>query len=209
MKSFRFWVQVILLSSLPLGCAAAGTILTAFHAGSPGSWLMGLSGAALLLITILIGRGLGPIMFGVYGTGLGLIFLFMAGPHFVQSVVLASRGQMVNATMVRIVTDPPYPGSTDLGCRSCSHTHGYIFKTSDGRILPGYPYGSQLLRIGDVRPVVFDPKQKIDSRAPGEIQPWRDSIWLLLYTAIILLLCRISLLARKQPHRLPQPKTAK
>jgi len=191
------WLRTLGWSSLPIGLAAFGMIGTAFHWPHATLWLI-LAVLLLLLICLFVGRDIRSVLFGIYGCGLVIIFLIMAGPHFVQSLVLSTSGQTVQARVTEIATDTAYPGSSDLGCRSCSHTHGYVFKTAAGQTLPGYPYGNSVLHTGDQRPVVIDPRGRIDSRAPQEVQPWRDGLWLLLSLAITIGLCWQSSQAREQ-----------
>ena len=187
---------------LPLTLAALGSYYVAFHLGHPGVLLLWTSGASIILIAVVVGRELGPIMFSVYGSVLFLIFVIMAGPAFLQSTVLQVRGQTVQARVAHIVTDPSYPASTDDGCRSCSHTHGYVFQKQDGSPVRGYPYGTdKTLHIGDVRPVVVDPKGQIDSRSPHEVQPLINGIFLLLAVAIAYGVCRSSGLAWRKRYQ--------
>jgi len=195
------WLQDLCLACIPLAIAVLGVYYLVFHAGSTGVVAIWFSGASIMLIAAIVGRALGPIMFGVYGTGLFLVFVVMAGPAFLQSALLQARGQTIPARVERIVTDPAYPASTDDGCRSCSHTHGYVFQRQDGTFVKGYPYGTdKTLRVGDVRPVVIDPKGQIDSRSPREVQPLVNGIFLLIATAIAYGVCRSSGLAWRSRH---------
>jgi hypothetical protein len=199
---FPTWLLSVALTLVPLTLAALGIYYVAFHLGHSGMLLLWASGASILLIAGVVGRELGPIMLSVYGAGLFLVFVIMAGPAFLQSAVLQVRGQTVSARVVSIVTDPAYPASTDDGCRSCSHTHGYIFQKHDGSPVRGYPYGTdKTLRVGDVRPVVVDPEGQIDSRSPHEVQPLINGIFLLLATAIAYGVCQSSSLAWRKRHQ--------
>jgi hypothetical protein len=187
------WLWALVLMCLPLVIAAAGVYCLVFYIGHAGASLVWLSGLSLILIAAIVGRSLGPIMFSLYGSGIFLIFVFMAGPAFLQSAILQVRGQTVSARVDRIVTDPGYPASTDDGCRSCSHTHGYVFRKSDGTLVRGYPYGSdKTLHIGDVRQVIIDPRGRIDSRSPREVRPIVNGIFLLVGTAIAYGICQSS-----------------
>ncbi len=187
------WALGLVLACVPWAIAAVGICFVVFHTGHLGRTLLWLSGLSILLIAVIVGRAIGPIMFSLYGSALFLIFVIMAGPAFLQSMVLQMRGQTVQARLDHIVTDPAYPASTDDGCRSCSHTHGYVFRLSDGTTVRGYPYGTKkTLHIGDIKPVVIDPKGQIDSRSPGEVQPITNGIFLLIGAAIAFGVCRSS-----------------
>jgi hypothetical protein len=132
-------------------------------------------------------------MLSIFGAGIFLIMIFFSAASFLQSVILNGRGQIVTAKVDRIVTDPAFPAGTDSGCRSCSHTHGLVFKTDDGKTLRGYPYGTSYdVHVGDTLPVVIDPKGQIDSRSPGEVQPIRDGVILLLAASLAYYICYVS-----------------
>jgi hypothetical protein len=173
--------------------AALGVYSLIFFAEQTGITLMWLSGLSIVLIAVIVGRAFGPIMFSLYGAGLFLVFVYMAGPTFLQSAVLQARGHTVTARIERIAADPAYPASTDDGCRSCAHTHGYVFRTSDGAPVRGYPYGSdKTLHVGDLRPVVIDPERQVDSRSPQEIQLVVNGFFLLIGAVIVYGVCQSS-----------------
>ena len=196
---FRIRPFELLLTCMPLAIAAAGIYCLVFYIGHIGEILVWLSGISLVLVAIIIGRSLGPIMLSLYGAGFFLIFVFMAGPAFLQSAILQARGQIIPARVEKIVTDPAYPASTDDGCRSCSHTHGYVFRELNGMFVRGYPYGSDTtLHVGDVRHVVIDPEGQVDSRSPQEVQPVVNGIFLLISIGIAYVIGRSSSSARSK-----------
>jgi len=192
------------LTLIPLALAATGLYLIVFHIGTKGVPLLWLSGVSLLLIAVLIGGTVGVIAGSVFGAGFWFVILFVAGPSFLQSAVLTHRGVTVTATLTQTVQNPPFPASTDFGCRYGCSTHGYIFKTADGKTVRGYPYGNRYLQIGDKKSVVIDPYGQVDSRSPQQVQPVLYGFFMLLGALIALGVGRVSAIdwrARRLAHK--------
>ncbi|WP_215545308.1 hypothetical protein [Amycolatopsis sp. CA-230715] len=191
------WPGTFALTAVVLALAGVGLYRETAHLGSGAPWLWGSAGL-LLALAFVVGRAGTPALLGVFGTAFYGVFLLLAGPFFVQSLVLSLRGETTEAVITQIVLDPPAFASRDTGCSSCSHTHGFAVATLDGTPLRGAPYGGWNVHVHDHVPVVFDPRGQFDSRGPGEVEPVLDGLLTAAGALIALGVVRSAVLARRQ-----------